>query len=270
MCERRGHHAGMTRKGVSHARAGSGWPTQTCLRCRTGISSATTRALLSAAGACREKVRRGRPPRQRRRARDPRKARPSRAATRCSSSGKGGLLGRRRSAVLPHPHDVRQSRIGRAALLGLVLRGSDRPCQFAVVRVYGSHTSGTSMLPRSAVSRGTSANVTRRTEPTSRCSSPARPRGEPGPGRGVLMQRLGEQQSVPETSWPPGCDRVTSRRPPQRAEPPHLWRRDSPPLVCSRTHRAPRRSLPFTRAAGLVHPRYRCSSSERSGTRRPV
>jgi hypothetical protein len=60
------------------------------------------------------------------------------------------------------------------SVLQVVPRGSDRPCQFAVVRVYGSHTSGTSMLPRSAVSRGTSENVARRTEPTSRCSSPAR------------------------------------------------------------------------------------------------
>ena len=44
-----------------------------------------------------------------------------------------------------------------------------------VVRVYGSRTSGTSMLPRLAVSCGASANVARRTKPTSRCSSPARP-----------------------------------------------------------------------------------------------
>jgi hypothetical protein len=49
------------------------------------------------------------------------------------------------------------------------------PVDWRIVRVYGSHTSGTWMLPRSAVSHGTSANVARGTEPASRCSSPARP-----------------------------------------------------------------------------------------------
>jgi hypothetical protein len=87
------------------------------------------------------------------------------------------------------------------ALSHLVPRGSDRPCQFAVVRVYGSHTSGTSMLPRSAVSRGTSANVARRTEPTSRCSSPARPTRQRETRRAAYSQPLTEHQRRPVGGW---------------------------------------------------------------------
>jgi short chain dehydrogenase len=47
------------------------------------------------------------------------------------------------------------------------------PVAWRIVRVYGSHTSGTWMLPRLAVSHGASANVARGTEQASRCSSPA-------------------------------------------------------------------------------------------------
>jgi len=45
-----GHHADLTPSGVEQSRSGrfARRPTQTCLRCRTGISSATSRALLSA------------------------------------------------------------------------------------------------------------------------------------------------------------------------------------------------------------------------------
>ena len=48
---------------------------------------------------------------------------------------------------------------------------------------------GTSIPLRSAVSRGTSANVARRTEPTSRCSSPPRPFQEAARDRGTLLLR---------------------------------------------------------------------------------
>ncbi len=48
---RSGRHAGVT-AWRSHARAGSRRPTQTCLRCRTGISSATPRALVGAEHDC--------------------------------------------------------------------------------------------------------------------------------------------------------------------------------------------------------------------------
>jgi hypothetical protein len=44
----------------------------------------------------------------------PRKGRPSRARRDARRSGKGGLRGRGRSPVLPHPHGGPQSRIGRA------------------------------------------------------------------------------------------------------------------------------------------------------------
>ena len=112
----------------------------------------------------------------------------------------------------------------RARHLVFVLSGSDRPCQFAVVRGYGSHTSGTSMLPRSAVSRGTSANVARRTEPTSRCSSPARPDQTRRRGRPKLVQLLAKRQPTVRTRRPPGlCDgtvrSVTSIAPVARCEP---------------------------------------------------
>ena len=112
----------------------------------------------------------------------------------------------------------------RARHLVFVLSGSDRPCQFAVVRVYGSHTSGTSMLPRSAVSRGTSANVARRTEPTSRCSSPARPDQTRRRGRPKLVQLQAKRQPTVRTRRPPGlCDgtvrSLTSIAPVARCEP---------------------------------------------------
>jgi hypothetical protein len=50
--ERRGHRADMTGIGArrGHARAGSRRPTQSCLRCRTGISSATPRVLRADCG----------------------------------------------------------------------------------------------------------------------------------------------------------------------------------------------------------------------------
>ena len=112
----------------------------------------------------------------------------------------------------------------RARHLVFVLSGSDRPCQFAVVRVYGSHTSGTPMLPRSAVSRGTSANVARRTEPTSRCSSPARPDQKRRRGHPKLVQLLAKRQPTVRTRRPPGlCDgtvrSLTSIAPVARCEP---------------------------------------------------
>ena len=53
MVEQSGHHVDVTAPGVEEPHsAGSRRPTQTCLRCRTGISSATPRALLGA--GCRE------------------------------------------------------------------------------------------------------------------------------------------------------------------------------------------------------------------------
>ena len=48
-----------------------------------------------------------------------------------------------------------------------------------VVPVYGSHTWVRSIPLRSAVSRGTSANVARESEPTPRCRSPHRPLRKP-------------------------------------------------------------------------------------------
>jgi len=56
----------------SHARE---WPTQTCVRCRTGISSATSRALRSAGRAPQRSPTASSMPSEPRRARDPRRAR---------------------------------------------------------------------------------------------------------------------------------------------------------------------------------------------------
>ena len=74
-------------------------------------------------------------------------------------------------------------------LLGFVRRGSDRP----VVRERPGCTyrtqPGTWCWLRAAVSRRTSANVTRRSAPTPRRSSPARPRGKRRSVCGIASDR---------------------------------------------------------------------------------
>ena len=61
------------------------------------------------------------------------------------------------------------------------------------------------MLPRSAVSRGTSTNMARRTERTSRCSSPARPDQQRRRASPVWLLTKGERK-------PPSADRAVDRR----------------------------------------------------------
>jgi hypothetical protein len=79
------------------------------------------------------------------------------------------------------PERTRRRRPASVAALGLrrccssSFGEANAPVVSVAIRMYGSHTSGVSMLQSAALSSGTSANVTRRSAATPRGRSPARP-----------------------------------------------------------------------------------------------